>query len=355
MFTSVSYKGVETPSLYVTAVMDDMCVTISGRPDILAAFSDTLTTGSVVHKTTLDTLYHASIHVKGAREQILADVTRRNIEFPDFSDIKVPIRSTFTGENLTKDMTSGSLVELVVDMLLTQPVNWNQVVSELVKTLPIDSSVRFLNVGPGSGLIRSMERPFSRERVCSLDLTISDTKGTQHGKPKQEPIAVVGMAVNMPGAPNVSKLWEVLEQGINTIAEVNTFIFVHRNRCNDLHCQIPEHRFTVSDYNDVKGTKSKRTMKAHTGNFIDGVDEFDNKFFKISPREAKSMDPQQRVLLHTAYEALENSGYVPDATPTSRPETFGCYIGVATHDYLQNLREDIDVYYSTGTFIYNYV
>lgn len=73
------------------------------------------------------------------------------------------------------------------------------------------------------------------------------------------------------------------------------------------------------------------------------------RFFKISPREARSMDPQQRILLHTAYEALEDSGYVPDSTPTSRPEAFGCYIGVATHDYLQNLRNDIDVYYSTGT------
>ena len=60
------------------------------------------------------------------------------------------------------------------------------------------------------------------------------------------------------------------------------------------------------------------------------------------------MDPQQRVLLHTAYEALEDSGYVPSATRTSQPDTFGCYIGVATDDYLQNLREHIDVYYSTG-------
>jgi acyl transferase domain-containing protein len=64
------------------------------------------------------------------------------------------------------------------------------------------------------------------------------------------------------------------------------------------------------------------------------------------------MDPQQRILLHTAYEALEDSGYVPNATPTFRPETFGCYIGVATHDYLQNLRNDIDVYYSTGNFFF---
>lgn len=104
-------------------------------------------------------------------------------------------------------------------------------------------------------------------------------------------------------------------------------------------------------------------MKAHTGNFIVNVDEFDNKyvshyhfesvlthlrFFKISPREAKSMDPQQRILLHAAYEALEDAGYVPSSTQTWSPETFGCYVGVATHDYLQNMRNEIDVYYSRG-------
>jgi acyl transferase domain-containing protein len=111
---------------------------------------------------------------------------------------------------------------------------------------------------------------------------------------------------------------------------------------------VPEHRFRVSDYNNPKDAKTKRQMKAHTGNFIDGVDEFDNKFFKISPREAKSMDPQQRILLQVAYEALENAGYVPDSTPTWLTDTVGCYIGVATHDYIQNLRDEIDVYYSTG-------
>lgn len=60
------------------------------------------------------------------------------------------------------------------------------------------------------------------------------------------------------------------------------------------------------------------------------------------------MDPQQRLLLHAAYEALEDAGYVPDSTKTWNPETFGCYVGVATHDYLRNLRNEIDVYYSTG-------
>ncbi|SJL00722.1 related to polyketide synthase modules and related proteins [Armillaria ostoyae] len=326
-------KTIAEPSLYVTATMDANSVTISGRPDTLSAFSEHVTACSsevsiVVHKTTLNALYHAPLHVAGAREEILNDIIRRGIQFPKIADIHVPFRSTFTGEALKKDMT-GSLVELVVDMVISQPVNWDLVTSGVLKDLPNDASVRLLNVGPGSGLCRGLERALCKRRVKVLDLTTLDAKSARPSKGKQEAIAIVGMAVNMPGAPNVSKLWEVLEQGINTISEV------------------PENRFKVSDYNEAKNPK--RQMKAHTGNFIGGADEFDNRFFKISPREAKSMDPQQRVLLHTTYEALEDAGYVPNATPSFNPDTFGCYIGAVSSDYSLNLRDDIDVYYSTGT------
>ena len=89
-------------------------------------------------------------------------------------------------------------------------------------------------------------------------------------------------------------------------------------------------------------------MKAHSGNFLDHADQFDHEFFNISPREARSMDPQMRILLHTAYEALEDSGYVPNALKSFNPATFGCYVGAATGDYVWNLRNNIDVYYSTG-------
>jgi acyl transferase domain-containing protein len=89
-------------------------------------------------------------------------------------------------------------------------------------------------------------------------------------------------------------------------------------------------------------------MKVHTGNFLDCPDEFDYKFFKVSPREARTMDPQQRILLHTAHDALESAGYVPDATPSFQRDTFGCFIGSATQDHADSLREDIDVHYSTG-------
>ena len=84
------------------------------------------------------------------------------------------------------------------------------------------------------------------------------------------------------------------------------------------------------------------------GAFLDDIWGFDNSYFNISPREAKSMDPQQRILLTTTQRALEDAGYVGDATPSFRKASMGCYIGLATGDYTENLRDDIDVFYSPG-------
>ncbi len=89
-------------------------------------------------------------------------------------------------------------------------------------------------------------------------------------------------------------------------------------------------------------------MKAKHGNFLDDAALFDNGFFHVSPRESRSMDPQQRLLLHVSHHALENAGYVPGATPTFNQDTFATYVGVATNDYVQNLRNSVDVYYATG-------
>lgn len=84
------------------------------------------------------------------------------------------------------------------------------------------------------------------------------------------------------------------------------------------------------------------------GNFLPNPAAFDNKFFNISPRAAEAMDPQQRILLHVAHDALENAGYVPDSTKSWKREGFGCFIGAATGDWVDCLREQADLYHSTG-------
>ncbi|KAJ7575637.1 putative polyketide synthase [Mycena floridula] len=311
----------DLPSLHVTAVMDSARVTISGRPNVLSIFATEMKQYTA-QVTSLDSLYHADLHIGGARELVLADIVRRDIHFPNYGDIRVPIRSSSTGAPLT-NQTPGCLVQDIVEMILVQQVRWDLVIQEVLQTIPKNSPVTLVNVGPGTGLTRGLERQIPRHLVRTTNLGAPAS-----ATPLHEPIAIVGMAIHMPGASNTAELWKILEEGIDTIAE------------------IPEYRFKVSDYNS--GKNPQRHMKAHTGNFIDGVDEFDNTFFKISPREAKSMDPQQRILLHTAYQAMEDAGYVPNATSSFRPEAFGCFIGAATNDYVQNLQNDIDVYYSTG-------
>ena len=89
------------------------------------------------------------------------------------------------------------------------------------------------------------------------------------------------------------------------------------------------------------------------GNFLSNPAAFDNKFFNISPRAAEAMDPQQRILLHVAYEALEDAGYVPDSTESWKREGFGCFIGAATGDWADCLREQADLYHSTGTRVFS--
>ena len=66
-----------------------------------------------------------------------------------------------------------------------------------------------------------MGKAFPKQNVLTVELNAQANKTNPHASYAQEPIAIVGMAVNMPGAPSASKLWELLEQGINTIAEVN--------------------------------------------------------------------------------------------------------------------------------------
>ncbi|KAF8810981.1 polyketide beta-ketoacyl-synthase [Phlegmacium glaucopus] len=324
---SLFNKHSKTGSLFITAVLDDKCVTVSGRPDHLFSFKSTLPKDVFVRDTTLQTLYHSPVHFTGTRTQIINDISSRNILFPTFADIIVPIRSTLSGDPITKATTTGgSLAELVVDMVLTQPVNWDLVVSKATMSIPCQIPVHIVNVGPGTSLTRGIERTFTLQGIA-IDKR-SDLSNHPY-EAKQEPIAIVGMAVNMPGAPNVDRLWEILANGSNTVEE------------------IPKYRFDSALY--TNGENPGRTMKAHMGNFIEGVDEFDHQFFNVSPREAKSMDPQQRILLQVAYEALEDSGYVPNSTRSFDTETFGCFVGAATHDYVQNLRSDIDVYYGTGT------
>ncbi|MFI9813814.1 type I polyketide synthase [Saccharothrix variisporea] len=125
--------------------------------------------------------------------------------------------------------------------------------------------------------------------------TAARRNGRSRGKPDEttpvgdRDIAIIGMSCRVPGAHGVDDFWSMLVDGVDAVSEV------------------PTSRYPVDDFFDGEGPKPGRII-SRRGGFLENIDGFDAPFFAISPREAAAMDPQQRVLLECAWEALEDAG-----------------------------------------------
>lgn len=135
-----------------------------------------------------------------------------------------------------------------------------------------------------------------------------------------EPVAVIGMACRLPGAPDLQAFWQLLRNGVDAITEVPT------ERWDGHALYAPE-----------PGTPGMACSR--WGGFIDDIDAFDADFFGISPSEAAAMDPQQRLLLETAWHALEHAGVAPGALASSAT---GVYVGIGSGDYARRLAGQLD-------------
>ncbi|XP_072014350.1 probable polyketide synthase 1 [Amphiura filiformis] len=125
------------------------------------------------------------------------------------------------------------------------------------------------------------------------------------------PVAVVGIGCRMPGGVTTpQEFWDVLVNGRDMITE------------------IPPDRWSIESFHDPDQSNLSKMVTKRCG-FIHDIDKFDNTFFKISPREAASMDPQQRHILEVTYEAFQDAGIIPEILG----ESCGVYIGVGTMDY----------------------
>ena len=133
---------------------------------------------------------------------------------------------------------------------------------------------------------------------------------------------------------NPDHLWHRLRDGVDAVKEV------------------PRDRWDVDRYFDPDPDAPGK-MYTRWGAFLDGIDGFDPAFFRISPREAGNMDPQHRVLLEVAWEALENAGRSP---ATLQGSSTGVFVGISTNDFshftqLKAQASDlasIDCYLGTG-------
>ncbi|KUI44755.1 polyketide synthase [Mycobacterium sp. GA-1199] len=145
-------------------------------------------------------------------------------------------------------------------------------------------------------------------------------------------LAVIGYAARFPGARDADEFWEVLRDGRDAVSEV------------------PEDRWDADEFFDTDPDAPGKVVTRRAG-FVDDATGFDAPFFGVSPREVRLMDPQHRLLLETAWHAVEHSGTAPTALAGTNT---GVFVGMSTHDYLGMASDEltypeIEAYMAIGT------
>ncbi|MCP4134083.1 MAG: amino acid adenylation domain-containing protein [bacterium] len=158
----------------------------------------------------------------------------------------------------------------------------------------------------------------------------SEQKPNQYNADSSD-IAIIGISCRVPGAENYSEFWQNLDKGINSISEID-------------ESRMKLDSFFSPDYSDPNKSHSK------WGGFLKNIDAFDNKFFQISPAEAKNMDPQQRILLEETWKCIEDAGISQNSLSASRTDV---YIGFMATDYKQLSVDDsfeVNQYSCSGSY-----
>jgi acyl transferase domain-containing protein/thioesterase domain-containing protein len=130
-----------------------------------------------------------------------------------------------------------------------------------------------------------------------------------------EQIAIIGMAGRFPGARNINQFWQKLRQGTECVTEFSEEELLQRG--------VTREEFSHPDY--VK-----------SGVVLENIQLFDAEFFGYNARQAENMDPQQRIFLEIAWEALENAGCNPDTYEGS----IGVFGGTGGNDYRKRIAAD---------------
>ena len=258
-----------------------------------------------------------------------------SLQLPSALNLQTSVRSNRTGEKLTE----GSLSHEVVNTILAGRCEWYTLLTELAKDLDLSErrSHQLATFGIGDCVPLS---PFHKVQlqITKLDvLSFIANHISSVRAPKldyhfpDDAVAVIGASCRLPGASNLEELWDLMSSG------------------SSRHVEVPKDRFDIhGSFRASQDWKFAGKRKFY-GNFVDDVGNFDHAFFGTNPKEALNMDPQQRVLLELAYEAMESSGYLH----THRRESgdpIGCFIGASFCEYLDNTNANPpSAYTSTGT------
>lgn len=321
-----------TNRAFISTISESAC-TVNGNParlDWLKRSSKLFQSPQAQDVESVGVWHAANIY----SEDQVTEVTESCAEA--LSKILAPRRaviSASSGQKSTATTASALFTEAVTD-ILRKPVEWSSISKTVAKdSLLTQASTAQLSAFEASQTTKSLQAAIQAQgkSITVQDLDVWSTAATG-SKPVNSTsnIAIVGMSGRFPGAPDVEALWNVLISG------------------KDMHKRIPKDRFDPETHYDPEG-KINNTSHSPFGAFIEEPGLFDARFFHMSPTEATQTDPMHRLALVTAYEALEQSGFVLNSSPSSQQDRVGTFYGQTSDDWREvNAAQNIGTYFIPG-------
>ena len=250
-------------------------------------------------------------------------------QFPSASEFVLPTRSNTDGEYVR----GRKLHAVILQSMLLEQSNWRQAFYSLQESFVKDDDAQLFSFGPencippllsrrmGQNVIHLTQFSSTKTQLSKMLLT---ARGSSNYKSclAENGIAIVGMSCQFPGANDLEEYWSTLMAG------------------QSQHTEVPSDRFTFETL-----WRDQDPKRQWYGNFLRDYNTFDHKFFGKSPREISSTDPQHRLMLQAAYQAVEQSGYFH----TNQDKHIGCYVGVGLVDYEHNIAcAPANAYSATG-------
>ncbi|KAL9126698.1 MAG: hypothetical protein Q9217_004295 [Psora testacea] len=324
-------KGLPTFSQPYISAVNANSLTISGPPSTLDQLirSDSFESRKSA-KAPIHSPYHAAhLYEEEDVNAILAQSSQAILE--SYAP-RIPVISSTTGKTI-EAADYGALLRTSLREILLEPFRWEKVL-EACKSVAKSSASSCKFVPVATNVSQSLSTAL---RQAGNEVKIQDVTATTHewdtlstGRPGQSKIAIIGLSGRFPDAESPDHFWDLLYQGL------------------DVHREIPKDRFDVKTHVDPTG-KKKNASQVPYGCFIENPGLFDARFFNMSPKEAAQADPAQRLAIITAYEALEQAGFVPNRTPSSQRDRVGLFYGMTSDDWREvNSGQNVDTYFIPG-------
>ncbi|KAF5549508.1 polyketide synthase [Fusarium mexicanum] len=332
------------PDAYISVLFDETRATVTASERLAPKLVRQLRAAGV---TAIPLAFRGQLHTPTAERKRQTEAliemchSMPELQFPDAAQLALP---TYLDHPEGKPVSGEEvdLVGMVLRSILTNQLNWTSTVSKLAAN---QENISLIAFGLDRPLPPTILRAFGSKQVHFEDIEedVSKSIGRLHRqsqdndtkdgdiaeqvRPVVEPeedlqdvVAIVGMSLKVAGGQDLEEFEKMLKTG------------------ESQHEVVTRERMTPDMLFRDKADPDRKWY----GNFMLDPDAFDHKFFKKSPRESMAIDPQGRLSLEAAYQALEQSGYFNELATTSaseheRRKHIGVYVGLCSYEYDVNI------------------